>query len=104
MTPVEAVLGGLYDAAVVSEKRFREVAAEHRLMELGRFTDSGDLIVAKGDLPQDKARDFQRALIELKQSGSAQNLFGTPARFRLASESDYREIEKRLEAEKTFDE
>lgn len=103
MTPVEAVLAGFYDAAVVTEKRFREVASEQRLVALARFADSGDLIVARANLPPGTPEKFQRAFLALTNPVARATIFSTRARFRMASEADYREIESRLAAEAAFD-
>ena len=104
MTPVEAVVAGLYDAAVVTEKRFREVATEQGLVALARFNDSGDLIAGAANLPEDIARKFQRAFLSLKDYSEGAAVFSTPARFKAATEEDYREIESRVSAEAAFEE
>jgi serine/threonine protein kinase len=102
MTPVEAVIAGFYDASVVTEKRFREVAAEQELVALARFPDSGDLLVARENLPQETAARFQRALLGLTDSATHGSIFNTSARFKKASDEDYREIHSRLSAEAAF--
>ena len=99
MTPVEAVIAGLYDAAVVHEKRFREVAAENDLVALAWFKDSADLIVARENLSPKTTGALERALLELSQG----DFLDTPARFKPASEEDYKEIETRLAAEAAFE-
>jgi len=103
MTPVEAVLAGLYDAAVVSEKRFREVASEQGLVALARFANSGDLLVARSNLSADAGRTFQRALLALPHLSPDSEIFNTPSRFREATERDFSEIESRLAAEAAFE-
>jgi ABC-type phosphate/phosphonate transport system substrate-binding protein len=102
MTPVEAVIAGVYDAGVVGEKRFREVAAEHQLIALHRFQENGDLIVARGNLPSDATHHFQRALVDLKSANYDQIFHDAPARFRMTTENDFKEMSRRLEAEGEF--
>ncbi|HEX7859136.1 MAG TPA: serine/threonine-protein kinase [Verrucomicrobiae bacterium] len=99
MTPVEAVIAGLYDAAVVHEKRFREVASENGLVALAWFKDSGDLIVARENIAEESTGALERALLELSKG----EFLDTPARFTPASEEDYQEIETRLAAEAAFE-
>lgn len=96
MTPVEAVIAGLYEAAVVRERRFREVAREQSLVELGRFEDSGELIVARAGLD---AHDLRRALLELKGA-----FFAAPARIKAPTDGDFVLIREKLKAEADFDE
>ena len=103
MTPVEAVIAGFYDASVVPEKRFREVAAEQELVALARFPDNGDLLVARENLPEETAMRFQRALLGLTDSETRGSIFSTSARFKKASDEDYREILSRLSAEAAFE-
>ena len=104
MTPVEAVIAGFYDAAVVGEKRFREVAAEQELIALARFEDSAELLVGRANLPEDTAQTFQRALLHLNDTSLDESFFETPARFKVAEEDDYHDILTRLAAEAAFDE
>jgi ABC-type phosphate/phosphonate transport system substrate-binding protein len=103
MTPVEAVLANVYDAGVVREKRFREVAVEQGLVALHRFQNAGDLLVARGDLPAEAARTFQRVLVELKDWQSDQTFLDAPARFRAATRNDFKEISSKLEVEAVFE-
>jgi serine/threonine protein kinase len=103
MTPVEAVANGLYDAGVVREKRFREVAAERQLVALAKFPDNGDLLVAKGNLPLDTASAFQRLMLNVKDSALNQPALNSPARFRAAVKSDFEEMVKKLPAEEAFE-
>ena len=102
--PVEAVIAGFYDAAVVRERRFREVAAEQDLVALARFEDSGELLVARPNLPAQTAAGFQRALLRLTHAVSEGSFFDAPARFKAATEEDYKRIEERLSAEAAFEE
>jgi serine/threonine protein kinase len=104
MTPVEAVIAGFYDAAVVKEKRFREVASEQELVTLARFADSAELLVGRANLPEDTAQTFQRALLHLNEASLGESMFDAPARFKVAEEEDYRGILTRLAAEAAFNE
>jgi ABC-type nitrate/sulfonate/bicarbonate transport system substrate-binding protein len=104
MTAVEAVLAGKYDAGVVREKRFREVAAEKGLVALAKFSDEGDLLVARGNLPMDVANAFQRLMLSVKDSALNQPLLNSPARFRAAVNSDFETMISKLPAEAAFDE
>jgi hypothetical protein len=103
MTPVEAVIAGVYDAAVVREKRFREVAVEQQLVALDRFEDSGDMLVARGKISADASRVFQTAVIGLNDSRSEQGLVAAPVRFRAATEEDLKEMSAKLETEVSFE-
>jgi serine/threonine protein kinase len=103
MTPVEAVIAGLYDAAVVRERRFREVAVEQGLVALHRFKEAGDLLVARGDLPAEAARAFQRVLLDLEDLPSGQTFLDAPARFRAASEQDFKPMMQWLGSETAFE-
>lgn len=104
MAPVEAVLAGLYDAGVVREKRFREVAAEKELVALAKFPDSGELLVASGNLPADVASAFQRLMLNVKDSALNQPLLNSPARFKAAASSDFDLMISKLPAEAAFEE
>ena len=103
MTPVQAVMAGLYDAAVVREKRFREVAVEQRLVALHRFQEVGDLLAVRGNLPPETARIFQRAMLSLQNSPSDQTFFDAPARIRASTENDVQETLNKLGAEALFE-
>jgi serine/threonine protein kinase len=102
MTPVQAVTAGKYDAAVVGEKRFREVAVEQQLVALHRFQEVGDLLAARGNLPPEAARRFQRAMLSLQDSPSHQTFFDAPARMRASTENDVQETLNKLAAEASF--
>jgi hypothetical protein len=100
---VEAVKDGLYDAGVAREKRFQEVAAEEHLVPLYQFDDSGDLLVARGDLPEEIVGAFRRVLLD--QDGSPYSLFpGGSLRLRPAIESDFNGILANLGVESRFEE
>jgi ABC-type phosphate/phosphonate transport system substrate-binding protein len=100
---VEAVVAGMYDAAVVRERRFREVAAQNDLVALGTISDSGELLVASGDLPSEAARAFQRLMLNVKESALSQPLLNSPARFKPAVNSDFDLMIKKLPAEAAFE-
>jgi ABC-type phosphate/phosphonate transport system substrate-binding protein len=100
---VEAVVGGMYDAGVVRERRFREVAAQHELVALGKISDSGELLVASGDLPADVASAFQRLMLSVKESALNQPLVNSPARFKPALNSNFDLMIKKLPAEAAFE-
>jgi hypothetical protein len=103
MSQVEAVKDGLYDAGVAREKRFQEVAAEEHLVPLYQFDDSGDLLVARGDLPEEIVGAFRRVLLD--QDGSPYSLFpGGSLRLRPAIESDFNGILANLGVESRFEE
>ncbi len=103
MTAVEAVVAGVYDAGVVREKRFREVAAEKGLAPLAKFRDAGELLVAKGNLPADVASAFQRMMLSVKDSTLNQPLLNSPARFRAAVNSDFDGMVRKLPEEAAFE-
>jgi len=103
MTPVEAVIAGVYDAAVVREKRFRVVAVEQQLVALDRFEDTGDLLVARGQISPEAARVFLSGVVGLNQSRSEQSFLDAPVRFRAASEDDFKEMSSKLESEVAFE-
>jgi len=104
MTAVEAVVAGKYDAGVVRERRFREVAAEKGLVALAKFSDTGDLLVARGNLPIDVANAFQRLMLSLKDSSLNQPLLNSPARFKAAVNVDFDTMASKLPAEAAFEE
>ncbi|HUS34452.1 MAG TPA: protein kinase [Verrucomicrobiae bacterium] len=100
---VEAVAAGMYDAGVVRERRFGEVAAQNDLVALGKISDSGELLVANGDLQGDAARAFQRLMLNVKESALSQPLLNSPARFKPAVNSDFDLMIKKLPAEAAFE-
>jgi serine/threonine protein kinase len=102
MTPVQAVTSGMYDAAVVGEKRFREVAVEERLVALHRFREVGDVLAARGNLPPGVTRLFQSAMLSLQDSSSDQTFFDAPARIRASTENDVQETFNKLTTEASF--
>jgi hypothetical protein len=100
---VEAVVAGMYDAGVVRERRFREVAAQNDLVALAKMSDSGELLVSSGELPADAARAFQRLMLNVKESALSQPLLNSPARFKPAVNSDFDLMVKKLPAEAAFE-
>lgn len=100
---VEAVVAGMYDAGVVRERRFREVAAQHELVALGKISESGELLVAGGDLPGEAANAFQRLMLSVKESALNQPLLNSPARFKPAVNSDFDLMIRKLPAEAAFE-
>jgi hypothetical protein len=102
MTPVEAVVAGLYDAGVVREKRFQEVAREQGLVALHRFNDSSDLLVAGGSLSADQVGAFCRVILAESETAPGEALLEAPARFRATTEDDFIGLLAHLGAEKAF--
>ena len=103
MTPVDAVATGFYDAGVVRERRFREVAEKHDLVALARFSDNAELLVARGNLPAEAASAFQRLMLNVKESTLYQPLLNSPARFKAAVNSDFDLMLQKLPAEAAFE-
>ena len=104
MTPVEAVLDGVYDAAVVREKRFMQVAATRKLLLLKRFQDTGSLLAGQSKLPASAATSFQHAMIGLKDPQILQTFPDNPSGFKLCTDDDFSELRDKLPAEAMFDE
>jgi serine/threonine protein kinase len=104
MTPVEAVIDRVYDAAVVTEERFQQVAAENKLILLKRFPDTSSLLVGQSKLPAPATASFQQAMITLKDSHILQTFPGAPSSFALCSDKDLSGIRDKLTAETLFDE
>lgn len=86
--PVEAVVSGAYDAAIVREKRFQEVATEHGLHALYRFKDSGDVVVARDNLAPEVIAAFRRVMLTSIVEGSGPLLLGESARLGSATDED----------------
>lgn len=103
LNAVEAVASGQYDAAVVREKRFQEVAAERGLVALHHFTDSGDLLVARGDLPREMADAFRRVMLNEDAETAGPLILAAAARFRPAKEEDFSGVVANLGAETAFE-
>lgn len=101
-TPIEAVLAGHYDAAVVRARRFNEVAAEHGLVALRQFDDSGELLVARGDLERKVTGAFRRVLLNQDASTGGPLLLNSSAWLRPAREEDYNAVLENLDAEEAF--
>jgi ABC-type phosphate/phosphonate transport system substrate-binding protein len=103
MTPADAVARGTYHAGVVRERRFREVATELQLMALAKFSDTADVLVARGNLPPETASAFQRLMLNVKESTLNQPLLNAPARFKAAVNSDFDLMLQKLPAEAAFE-
>ena len=94
-------MAGLYDAAVVREKRYREVARELELVALHRFQESGNLIVARGNLIEEEMKRFQKVLLDFRVTDE-QTFFDNPTQFRATTENDFKEMVAKLQAEADF--
>jgi len=104
MTPVEAVIDRVYDAAVVTEERFQQVAAKNKLVLLKRFPDTSSVLVGQSKLPTLATASFQHAMTTLKDSHILQTFPGSPSGFALCSDKNLSEIRDKLAAETLFDE
>ncbi len=104
MTAVSAVLDGTYDAAVATERRFSQVAAQEKLVALKCFEDMGSVIVCQSNLSPRAAASFRQALLELKDPQVLQAFPGQPSQFEPCSDLDFADISTRLTAESLFDE
>jgi serine/threonine protein kinase len=104
MAPVEAVAAGLYDAGVVSERRFVQVAAQEKLRLLGRLHDTGLLLAGQSKLPAMVATGFQRAMVKMKEPQILQTLPGNPSGFEPCTDQDFGELRNKLAAESLFNE
>jgi serine/threonine protein kinase len=102
LSPVEAVVNGLYDAAVVREKRFQEVAAEQGLVALHRFEDSGDVLVARGDLSREIMGAFRNVILNNDVEASGPLLLSDVAQFHPATEEDFQALIDNAGAETAF--
>ena len=96
------MVSGAYDAAVVREKRFNEVAAEHGLIALHRFKDSGDVLVARGSLSPEIAGAFRHVMLESDAEHTGPLLLGDIARLSAATEEDFTGVIENVTAETTF--
>ena len=104
MTAMEAVLDGLYDAAVTTENRFLQVSAREKLVLLKRFDDDGYLIAGKASLGAEAASSFRRAMTELKDPALLESFWPNPIRFQACSDSDFVAVRQKLILESLFDE
>jgi serine/threonine protein kinase len=102
LTPVEAVVSGLYDAAVMREKRFQEVANEQGLVALHRFEDSGDVLVARGNLSTDLTTAFRRVMLNNNAEAAGPLLLGEAAEFQSVTDDGFDGIIENLDAETAF--
>lgn len=101
-TAIEAVMSGAYDAAIVREKRFAEVAAEQGLVALHRFKDSGDVLVGRGNLPAEIAGAFRRVMLQGDPEAAGPLLLADVALLRPANEDDFTGVLANLGAETAF--
>jgi ABC-type phosphate/phosphonate transport system substrate-binding protein len=104
MTPVEAVLDGFYDAGIVTEARFRQVSAAEKLVKIGEFDDPAALLVGRGGLPAEAARQFCEAVTVLRGPRILQSFAGATGAFQSCSDKDLHELADKLVAESLFDE
>ena len=104
MTPVQAVLDGIYDAAVVTEQRFVQVAAKHRLTMLERFPDTDPLLVGQSQLPASAATTFQHAMTSLRDPLILQAFRSHPSGFELCTDKNFSDLREKLAVESLFDE
>ena len=104
MTPVETVIDGIYDAAVATEKRFRQVAATEKLVLLKRFQDTASLLVGQSKLSASTATAFQHALVNLKDPQILDAFPGNPSGFEACTDKNFSEMRNKLSAESLFDE
>ena len=104
MTPVEAILDGLYDAGVATEIRFLQVSGAENLVLLERFEDPGALLVGQRKLPPEAARHFRQAMVNLDDRKVLQSFAGAPGAFETFSDDDVADLHEKLAAELAFDE
>ena len=104
MTPVEAIIDGIYDAGVATEQRFMQVSAKEKLVLLKRFQDTGSLLVGQSKLLPSAAKSFQRAMMNLKDPQILQSFPGNPGGFKACTDKDFSEVLDKLPAESLFDE
>jgi len=102
MTPVEAVVNGLYDAAIVRETRFAQVATLEKLVPLKRFADSGYILAGQSRLPAEATAHFRQAMTNLTDPQMLQMFMGYPKKFEACSDADFSEIRSKLAAEAMF--
>ena len=103
MTPVEAILDGLYDAGIATESRFLQVSAAENLVLLDRFEDPGALLAARRKLPAEAANHFRQALIHLDDLKVLQSFAGTPGVFETFTDDYVAELHDKLAAESLFE-
>jgi serine/threonine protein kinase len=104
MTPVEAVLDGIYDAAVVTEKRFAQVAANQTLVLLSRFPGTSSLLVSRNNMPLSTTTAFQHAMTSVKDPHLLQMFPGNPSGFELCTGKSFVRLLDKLPVESMFDE
>jgi hypothetical protein len=102
MTATEAVTEGLYDAAIVNERRFTQVAAAEKLVVLGRFKDCGRLIAVPGGLAEGTVAHLREVLTNLPAAARFQGI-GYPLAFVACTDADFAEMRNKLAMEAVFD-
>jgi ABC-type phosphate/phosphonate transport system substrate-binding protein len=102
MTPVEAVVSGVYDAAVMREKRFQEVAMEQGLVALHRFEDSADVLAGAGNLSDQIVGAFRGVILKKDLEASSPFFLGDVGRCRPASEEEFNGVIENLGVESGF--
>jgi ABC-type phosphate/phosphonate transport system substrate-binding protein len=103
MTPVEAILDGLYDAGVAPESRFLQVCEVENLVMLERFEDPGALLVGRRSLPPEAARHFRQALINLHDLKVLHSFAAARVAFETFNDDDVAELHDKLAAESLFE-
>jgi hypothetical protein len=103
MTPVEAILDGLYDAGIATESRFLQVSAAENLVLLDRFDDPGALLAGRRKLPAEAAAHFRQALIHLHDLKVLQSFAGAPGAFETLTDDYVAELHDKLAAESLFE-
>ena len=103
MTPVEAILDGLYDAGIATESRFLQVSETENLVLLERFEDPGALLAGRPALTPAAAKHFRQALIHLHDLKILQSFAGAPAAFETFSDTDIAGLRDKLAAESLFE-
>ncbi len=103
MTPVEAILDGLYDAGIATETRFLQVSQIENLVLLKRFEDPGALLAGRRKLSPEAARHFREALIHLDDRKVLQSFAGAPGAFEACSDNNVAELHEKLAAESLFE-
>ena len=103
MTPVEAILDGLYDAGVAPESRFLQVCEVENLVMLERFEDPGALLVGRRRLPPEAARHFRQALINLHDLRVLHSFAAARVAFETFNDDDVAELHDKLAAESLFE-
>lgn len=106
MTPIEAVLEGDYDAGLVKQRRFDQVALRERLVGLASFQDTPPLWVAAAEMSLPTLRCLQEALTmtTLDDPEALQAFPGNPRGFRICNEADFAPLQKQAGLVSSFGE